>query len=73
MSNVKRLRRRRIYSCLLATAFSLVLTGKLSASVIRIDGGLEDWEGVKVCASDPKLSGNLLITVDFQFSDSSEN
>jgi len=54
MPSVKRPRRRRIYSCLSAIAFSLVLTCGLSASVIRIDGGFEDWEGVKACASDPK-------------------
>jgi hypothetical protein len=30
------------------------MIGKLSASVMRIDGGFEDWKDVKVCAYDPK-------------------
>lgn len=30
------------------------MIGKLSASVMRIDGGFEDWKDVKVCACDPR-------------------
>ncbi len=39
--------------CLLAATFSLIPAVKLPASVIRIDGGFEDWKDVGVCASDP--------------------
>ncbi|MHC4484457.1 MAG: endonuclease/exonuclease/phosphatase family protein [Planctomycetota bacterium] len=54
MLNGKSWRRRRIHSCLFAITFSLILIGKLSASVMRIDGGFKDWKDVKVCAFDPK-------------------
>ena len=52
--NGKSLRRRRFHSRLFAIALSLIMIGKLSASVMRIDGGFEDWKDVKVCAYDPK-------------------
>ncbi|MCP4608443.1 MAG: hypothetical protein GY845_07000 [Planctomycetes bacterium] len=52
--NGKSLRSRQIHSCLFAIALSLIVTGKLSASVIRIDGGFEDWKDIKICANDPK-------------------
>jgi len=52
--NGKSHRRTWIRPCLFAITFSLILTGKLSASVIRIDGGFEDWKDVKVCACDPR-------------------
>jgi len=52
--NGKSLRRRRFHSRLFAIALSLIIIGKLSASVMRIDGGFEDWKDVKVCAYDPK-------------------
>lgn len=52
--NGKSWRRRRIHYRLFAIALSLILIGKLSASVMRIDGGFEDWKDVKVCAYDPK-------------------
>ena len=55
--NGKSLRRRQIHSCLFTIALSLVVIGKLSASVIRIDGGFEDWKDIKVCANDPKGDG----------------
>ena len=41
-------------SCLIAAAYSLILTSKLSASVVRIDGRFEDWKGIRVCARDPE-------------------
>ncbi|MHC4300110.1 MAG: DOMON domain-containing protein, partial [Planctomycetota bacterium] len=40
--------------CILAAAFLLVLTGRLSASAIRIDGGFEDWKDIIPRASDPR-------------------
>ncbi len=52
--NGKSLRRRRFHYRLFAIALSLIVIGKLSASVMRIDGGFEDWKDVKVCAYDPK-------------------
>ena len=52
--NGKSLRCRRFHSRLFAIALSLIMIGKLSASVMRIDGGFEDWKDVKVCAYDPK-------------------
>jgi hypothetical protein len=52
--NVKSLRRRQIHSRLFAITLSLILIGRLSASVIRIDGGFEDWKDIKICAYDPK-------------------
>jgi endonuclease/exonuclease/phosphatase family metal-dependent hydrolase len=52
--NGKSLHRRQIHSRLLAIALSLVVIGKMSASVIRIDGGFEDWKDIKICANDPK-------------------
>ena len=52
--NRKSLRSRQIHSRLFAIALSLILIGRLSASVIRIDGGFEDWKDVKICACDPK-------------------
>jgi len=47
-----------IQSFLFAIAFSLILIGKLSASVVRIDGEFKDWKDVKVCAYDPKGDAN---------------
>jgi len=52
--NGKSLRLRQIHSRLFTVALSLIVIGKMSASVIRIDGGFEDWKDVKVCAYDPK-------------------
>jgi len=52
--NGKSCRCRRIHTCLFVIIFSLILTGRLSASLIRIDGGFEDWKDVKVCARDPR-------------------
>ncbi len=52
--NGKSLQRRQIHSCLFTITFLLVVIGRLSASVIRIDGGFEDWKDVKICANDPK-------------------
>jgi len=52
--NGKSLRRRGFHSRLFAIALSLIMICKLSASVMRIDGGFEDWKDVKVCAYDPK-------------------
>ena len=52
--NGKSHRRTWIRPCLFTITFSLILTGKLSASVIRIDGRFEDWKDVKVCACDPR-------------------
>jgi len=52
--NGKSLRRIQIHSRLFLIALSLIVIGKLSASVIRIDGGFEDWKDVKVCAYDPR-------------------
>ncbi len=52
--NGKSLRRRRFHSRLFAIALSLTMIGKLSASVIRIDGRFEDWKDIKICAYDPK-------------------
>ena len=54
MLNQKSWRLRWIDFRLLAVTLSLILIGKLSASVIRIDGVFEDWKDVKVCAHDPK-------------------
>jgi endonuclease/exonuclease/phosphatase family metal-dependent hydrolase len=54
MSNGKSRRRTWIRPCLFAATLSLILAGKLSASVMRIDGEFEDWKDVKVCASDPE-------------------
>ena len=51
--NGKSLLHRQIHSRLFAIALSLILIGKLSASVIRIDGGFEDWKDIKICANDP--------------------
>ena len=51
--NGKSCRCREIHTCLFVITFSLILTGRLSASLIRIDGGFEDWKDVKVCAHDP--------------------
>jgi hypothetical protein len=48
MLNGKSWHRRRIRSCLFAITFSLILIGNLSASVMRIDGGFEDWEDVDI-------------------------
>jgi len=56
--NGKLCRRRRIHSCLFAITFSLIMTGNLSASVMRIDGEFKDWKDVKVCAYDPKGDAN---------------
>jgi endonuclease/exonuclease/phosphatase family metal-dependent hydrolase len=42
------------HSRLFAIALSLIVIGRLSASVIRIDGGFEDWKNIKICANDPK-------------------
>jgi len=39
---------------LFAATFSLILTSRLSASVMRIDGAFQDWKDVTVCARDPK-------------------
>ena len=47
-------KRRQIRSCLFTIALSLILIGRLSGSVIRIDGGFEDWKDIKICANDPK-------------------
>jgi len=58
MLNGKSWRHRRIHFCLFAITLSLILTGNLSASVIRIDGEFEDWKDVKVCAYDPKGDAN---------------
>jgi hypothetical protein len=52
--NGKSLRNRQIHSCLFTIALSLIAIGKLSASVIRIDGEFEDWKHIKICANDPK-------------------
>jgi len=52
--NGKSLHRGRFHSRLFAIALSLIVIGRLSASVIRIDGGFEDWKEVKICANDPK-------------------
>lgn len=52
--NGKSLRHRPIHSCLFTIALSLIVTGRLSASVIRIDGGFEDWKDIEICANDPK-------------------
>lgn len=52
--NGKSWRRGQIHYRLFAIALSLIVIGKLSASVVRIDGGFEDWKDVKVCAYDPK-------------------
>jgi len=52
--NGKSWRCRQIHTSLFAITFSLILTGRLSASLIRIDGGFEDWKDVKVCAYDPR-------------------
>jgi len=54
MLNGKLRRRTWIRPCLFAATISLILTGKLSASVIRIDGAFQDWKDVKVCAYDPR-------------------
>jgi hypothetical protein len=50
----KLLRRKQFYPRLFAIALSLVAIGRLSASVIRIDGGFEDWKDIKICANDPR-------------------
>lgn len=50
----KSLRRRWFNSCIFTITFLLFLIGRLSASVIRIDGGFEDWKDVTVCANDPE-------------------
>ncbi len=52
--NGKSIRHRQIHSHLFAIALSLIMIGRLSASVIRIDGGFDDWKDVKVCAYDPE-------------------
>jgi hypothetical protein len=39
---------------ILAAVFLLALTGRLSASAIRIDGGFEDWKDIIPRASDPR-------------------
>ncbi len=54
MLNGKSRHRTWIRPCLFAATISLILTGKLSASVIRIDGAFQDWKDVKVCAYDPR-------------------
>ncbi len=54
MLNPKSPRRTWIGSCLFAATFSLISTGRLSASVMRIDGAFQDWKDVRVCARDPK-------------------
>lgn len=52
--NGKSWRCRQIHTCLFVITFSLILIGKLSATVIRIDGAFQDWKDVKVCACDPR-------------------
>jgi len=52
--NGRSCRRRLVCSCLFASALVVILLNQSSASVIRIDGGFEDWKGVRVCARDPK-------------------
>jgi endonuclease/exonuclease/phosphatase family metal-dependent hydrolase len=52
--NENSLRCRRFYSCIFTITLLLIVIGKLSASVIRIDGGFEDWKDIKICANDPK-------------------
>ena len=47
-------RRTWLRSCLIAATYSLILTSKLSASVVRIDGRFEDWKDIRVCARDPE-------------------
>lgn len=54
MLNGKSWRRRRIHSCVFTITLLLILIGKLSASVIRIDGRFEDWKDIKICAYDPE-------------------
>lgn len=54
MFNGRSSRCRWIHSCLFAITLSLILIGKLSALVMRIDGEFTDWKDVKVCAYDPK-------------------
>lgn len=54
MLNGKSRRRTWIRPCVFAVTFSLILIGKLSASVIRIDGAFQDWKDVGVCAHDPR-------------------
>jgi hypothetical protein len=54
MLKVKSRRRTWIRPCFFAAAFSLILTGRLSAAAMRIDGGFEDWKDIRVCARDPK-------------------
>lgn len=56
--NGKSLRCRQIHSRLFAIALSLIMIGRLSASVIRIDGGFEDWKDIKICAYDPQGDAN---------------
>ena len=46
--------RRQAFSCLFAGALAMILINRSSASVIRIDGGFEDWKDVRVCAHDPE-------------------
>ena len=52
--NGNSLRWRQIHSFIFTITFLLVVIGSLSASVIRIDGGFEDWKDIKICANDPK-------------------
>jgi endonuclease/exonuclease/phosphatase family metal-dependent hydrolase len=52
--NGKSLHRGRFHCSIFIITFSLIVIGELSASVIRIDGGFEDWKDIKACAYDPR-------------------